>query len=107
MVGFGYNGALIDPTDAQSVKRAVETVVPEAEVVTSWCEDWNASPYSLGTWTAFRPGQITRLAADSRKAEGHLVFASADVAIGLSGWIDGAIETGTAASAALADILND
>jgi monoamine oxidase len=107
MVGFGYNGALIDPTDAQSVERAVETVVPEAEVVTSWSEDWNASPYSLGTWTAFRPGQITRLAADSRKAEGHLVFANADVAIGFSGWIDGAIESGTAASATLADILNN
>jgi monoamine oxidase len=107
MVGFGYNEKLLDPTDRGSVERAVQTLVPEAEVVTWWTEDWNGSPYSAGTWTAYRPGQITRLAADSRKPEGRLVFATADVAVGFSGWMDGAIESGTAARSSLATILGD
>lgn len=108
MVGFGYeDGAKIDPTDRASVERAVKTLLPEAQVVNWWSEDWNGSPYSLGTWTAYRPGQITRLAADSRKAEGRLVFANSDVAIGFSGWIEGAIESGSAAAASLSEILPD
>jgi monoamine oxidase len=108
MVGFGYeDGDKIDPTDRASVERAVKTLVPEAEVVTWWSEDWNGDPYSLGTWSAYRPGQITRLAADSRKPEGRLVFANADVAVGFSGWIEGAIESGSASASALAPILGD
>jgi monoamine oxidase len=105
MVGFGYNESLIDPADRASVERAVQTFIPQAEVVTWWSEDWNGSPYSLGTWTAYRPGQITRLAADSRKPEGRLVFATADVAVGFSGWIEGAIESGSAAAPSLDKIL--
>ncbi|MEV0735107.1 NAD(P)/FAD-dependent oxidoreductase [Streptomyces sp. NPDC050549] len=106
MVGFGYEeGDKIDPTDRASVERAVKTLVPEAEVIAWWSEDWNGDPYSLGTWTAYRPGQITRLAADSRKPEGRLVFANADVAVGFSGWIEGAIESGSSAASALAPIL--
>lgn len=108
MVGFGYEDDMkIDPVDKTSVERAVKTMLPESEIVDWWSEDWNGSPYSMGTWTAFRPGQITNLAADSRKTEGRLVFATADVAIGFSGWIEGAIESGTASGAALAEILRD
>ncbi|HEX4722072.1 MAG TPA: NAD(P)/FAD-dependent oxidoreductase [Pseudonocardiaceae bacterium] len=107
MVGFGQDEKLIDPTDRDSVARAVRTFLPDADVVAWWSEDWNGSPYSAGTWTAFRPGQITRLAADSRKPEGRrLVFATADTAVGFSGWMDGAIESGTTATAALAAILD-
>jgi monoamine oxidase len=106
MVGFAHDEKLLDPTDRDSVARAVRTFVPEAEIVACWSEDWNGSPYSAGTWTAFRPGQITRLAANSRKSEGRLVFATADVAVGFSGWMDGAIESGAAATAALTAILD-
>jgi len=106
MVGFGHDEKLIDPTDRDSVTRAIRTFVPEAEVVAWWSEDWNGNPYSAGTWTAFRPGQITRLAANSRTPEGRLVFATADVAVGFSGWMDGAIESGTTATGALSAILD-
>ena len=106
MVGFGQDEKLIDPTDRESVTRAIRTFVPEAEVVAWWSEDWNGCPYSAGTWTAFRPGQITRLAANSRSPEGRLVFATADVAVGFSGWMDGAIESGTTATATLTAILD-
>lgn len=106
MVGFAQDEKLIDPTDRDSVTRAVHAFIPEAEIVAWWSEDWNGSPYSAGTWTAFRPGQITRLAANSRKPEGRLVFATADIAVGFSGWMDGAIESATAATATLTKILN-
>lgn len=105
MVGFGHNLRELDPTDRASVERAIKSFLPDAQVVTWWSEDWNGSPYSKGTWTAYRPGQITRLAADSRKPEGRLVFANSDVAVGFSGWIEGAIESGTTARASLDEIL--
>ena len=96
--GFAISATELDVTSRESVERAVHAYIPEAEVVNWWSEDYIGSPYSRGTWTAFRPGQITRLAADSRAPEGRLAFATADVAIGFSGWIDGAIESGSAAA---------
>jgi monoamine oxidase len=105
MVGFGFDEDEIDAHDRSSVERAVKTVLPEGEVIDWWSEDWNHDLYSQGTWTAFRPGQITRLAAASRRREGRLVFATADVAVGFSGWIEGAIESGTRAGQTLDHLL--
>ena len=71
-----------------------------------WSEDWNASPYSQGTWTAYRPGQIFHLHGPSRQAENKLAFATADVAVGFSGWIDEALESGARAAQEIAGLLN-
>ncbi|HET6509117.1 MAG TPA: NAD(P)/FAD-dependent oxidoreductase [Baekduia sp.] len=99
MVGFGISQGDVDAGDRASVEAAVKAYVPDAEVLDWWSEDWNGDPYSQGTWTAFRPGQISRLAAAGRASEGRLAFATADVAIGFSGWIEGAIESGATAAA--------
>lgn len=105
MCGFAFDETAMNPQDKASVERAIKAYFPEGEVVAWWSEDWNESPYSLGTWTAFRPGQITRLAAASRKGEGLLSFATSDVAVGFSGWIEGALEAGgTAAQETLAKL---
>lgn len=105
LCGFAFDQTQMDPTDRTSVERAIRAYFPEAEIVAWWSEDWNGSPYSMGTWTAFRPGQITRYAAASRAAEGLLSFATADVAVGFSGWIEGALESGaTAAKETLAKL---
>ena len=98
MCGFAFDESEMNPKDRASVERAIRAYFPEAELVNWWSEDWNESPYSMGTWTAFRPGQITRFGAASRKAEGLLSFATADVAVGFSGWIEGALESGATAS---------
>jgi monoamine oxidase len=98
MCGFAFNEDEMDPKDRGSVERAIHDYFPEGEVVQWWSEDFNASPYSLGTWTAFRPGQITKFGAASRQAEGLLSFATADVAVGFSGWIEGALESGARAA---------
>ena len=105
MCGFAFDEAELDPNDRASVERAINAYFPEGEVVAWWSEDWNGNQYSMGTWTAFRPGQITRFGAASRKAEGLLSFATADVAVGFSGWIEGALESGeTAAQETLAKL---
>lgn len=105
MVGFGISESECDPSDPASLARAVATYVPDAEVVDWWTEDWNGSPFSQGTWTAFRPGQIFRLGASSRTAEGRLAFATADIAVGFSGWIEGAIESGSTAAKQIDGVL--
>lgn len=105
MVGFGISQQDIDASDRASVERAVRTYLPDAEVLDWWSEDWNGDPYSQGTWTAFRPGQISRLGASSRAPEGRVAFATADVAVGFSGWIDGAIESGSTAADQIHELL--
>jgi len=104
-VGFGLSAPEIDVGSRASVEDAVHQYLPDAEVVRWWSEDWNGNPHSLGTWTAFRPGQITRLAAASRAPEGRLTFATSEVAVGFSGWIDGAIEAGSTAARQTSDLL--
>lgn len=105
MCGFAFDEEAMNPNDKASVEAAIKAYFPEGTVEAWWSEDWNGSPFSLGTWTAFRPGQITRFGAASRKAEGLLSFATADVAVGFSGWIEGALEAGgTAAQETLAKL---
>lgn len=105
MCGFAYDQEIMNPKDQASVEAAIKAYFPEGTVEAWWSEDWNESPYSMGTWTAYRPGQITRFAAASRRAEGLISFATADVAVGFSGWIEGALESGgTAAKETLATL---
>ncbi len=94
MVAFGMDRSLIDITDRESIQRAVREYYPTAEVVRWWSHDWNTDPWSKGTWTAFRPGQMTALAGDLRSAEGNVFFATSDNAVAFAGWIEGAIERG-------------
>jgi monoamine oxidase len=68
--------------------------------------DWNSDPYSLSTWMAFQPGQITRFGAGLRRPEGWLTFATADMAIGWTGYIDGAIESGSRSAERARELLD-
>ena len=87
------------------VHDAFEAFLPGAKVLEVDAHDWNSDPYSLGTWTAFRPGQITRFGSGLRRAEGRLAFATADMAIGWTGYIDGAIESGSRAAERTKELL--
>jgi hypothetical protein len=61
--------------------------------------DWSRDEFSRETWRVFRPGQLTRDAAEYRRAEGNLSLAAADVAAGAwNGFVDGAIESGLSAA---------
>jgi monoamine oxidase len=67
---------------------------PDVEVLDSAGYDWNADPYSRGTWCVTKPLQLTRYAEHLALPEGEFFFAGSDIAAGWAGYIDGAIETG-------------
>jgi monoamine oxidase len=106
MVGFGSEPEALDAKSISEVQDAFAAFVPDARVLKVDAHDWNSDPYSLGSWMAFRPGQITRLGAGLRRPEGRLAFATADMAIGWTGYIDGAIESGSRAAERTRELLD-
>src|SRR5262249_36288135 len=105
LVGFGTSPEDLDVTDTTAVADAVREVLPAADVVSTDDHDWNADEFSQGTWMAYRPGQVMRLASGLQRPEGRLTFASSDLASGWAGWIDGAIESGHRAARAANEVL--
>jgi monoamine oxidase len=89
-----------DPFDIELVQRAMSAYIPGAHVIATDAEDWNVEPFSNGSWSAYRIGQMEFLGG-MRRPEGRLVFAGSDIARGFMTWIDGAIESGTYAAAEL------
>ena len=63
-------------------------ILPGAEVQWAVGYDWNADPYSRGTWCVFRPGQLTRYLRELQRPEGRVFYASGDNANGCRGFID-------------------
>jgi pseudooxynicotine oxidase len=94
MVGFGPDAQAFDVNDRQDVQRVIQQFLPEAEVVAVKGHDWTSDPLAGGTWSVFRPRQLTRYLHELQRPEGRLLFAGSDVASGWNGFIDGAIETG-------------
>jgi monoamine oxidase len=95
-----------DPLDKMQVQRAIEAYMPGAEVLEVDGENWNVSPYSNGSWSAYRVGQMEYLGG-MRKPEGRMTFAGSDICRGWVSWIDGAIESGTYAAAQLDRLISN
>lgn len=90
------------------VESELRTWIPDAQVVELWSHDWCADPFSYETWRVARPGQLTQFGAELRRPEGRLVLAGSDVAAGAwNGFVDGAVESGLYAAAALSQILDN
>jgi monoamine oxidase len=66
--------------------------------------DWWRDEYSRGTWSVFRPGQLTVLPALQAR-HGRVVFAGSDVADGWNGFMDGAVESGLRAARSVTQLL--
>jgi monoamine oxidase len=98
IVAFGMSPDTLDGADRESVQAAIREYAPDAVVVKWWSHDWVNDPWSLGTWTAYRPGQMTTLGDETRAPDGRVHFATADNAIGFNGWFEGAVERGRAVS---------
>lgn len=94
LIVFGNSPHTLPFGDVPKMQAALERLLPGVQVESLFGWDWNADPYSLGTWCVFRPGQPARLLPELRAQEGRLFFASADSADGWRGFIDGAIESG-------------
>jgi hypothetical protein len=105
LVGFGPATARFDPTDGCDVEAALWAFYPEAELVGFDSHDWNADPFSRGTWATAPVGDIDAMSHSRFAPVGRLTFASADFAPEAAGWIEGAMAAGEAAATAVADAL--
>ncbi|MYG97930.1 MAG: FAD-dependent oxidoreductase [Acidimicrobiaceae bacterium] len=107
LVGIGEDDSVIDATDPAQVQQAIRQFAPEATVRICDSHNWTADPYAKGTWTTYRPGQLSRCYSDFAVPHGRLYFAGSDLARGWAGFMDGAIESGADTAAALDRRLND
>jgi monoamine oxidase len=97
LIGFGADAAALDVMSHSAVSNAVKAILPNVTVTQIRAHDWANDPFSRGTWCSLRPGQTPQLAA-LNGLHGRVCFASADIAYGWRGFIDGAVESGLRAS---------
>jgi len=97
LVCFSPPGRL-DTTDEGAVQAALRTLLPKVDVLGVTGYQWDADPYSRGTWCWYRPGQLTGGLAGLRAGQGGLFMAGADQALGWRGFVDGALESGVTAA---------
>jgi len=98
LVGFGATPENLDTADEAAVAAAVQKFIPDAEVIESVSYNWNVDPFALGTWCMYRPGVLTQHLRELQRPEGNVYMATADIANGWRGFIDGAIESGASAA---------
>ena len=105
LVGFGIDGEAADVGDAGAMQQALRAWLPDAEIVAVAAHDWVTDDHSRGTWPMLRPGQLSRLHEGTVEPDGRVHLAGSDYAVGWAGFIDGAIESGLAAAARIAEEL--
>jgi monoamine oxidase len=119
----GTPGILVDYTGgaaarAQSGRSAaflagqflaqVEPVLPG--ITAQWnglatFDDWQANPWTLGSYSFWRVGQYTSFAGVERERAGNCHFAGEHTSIDFQGYLNGAVESGQRAAAeVLADL---
>jgi monoamine oxidase len=96
MTGYGAKTVVdVDLTSLSDAQQAVELYSPGAKVLALDAHDWNADPYSQGTWRIDAPGGAITTARVMAKPEGERVFfAGADIAGVWSVALEGAIRSG-------------
>jgi monoamine oxidase len=105
LVCFGPSAAALDVTDDGAVAAAVRELAPEAEVAAVRAHDWVGDPYSRGTWSFLRPGQVHAAWSALRAPAGPVHFAGAHTALRWPSFMDGAIESGHRVAAEVAAAL--
>ncbi|WP_323055328.1 MULTISPECIES: flavin monoamine oxidase family protein [Streptomyces] len=83
-----------DVSDRAQVESAVRDIIPDARLAGYTATDWHADEFALGVGVFRQPFQLIRLHRDIQQPHGNVKFATADIADGWSGYIDGAIESG-------------
>ncbi|MGZ6546320.1 MAG: flavin monoamine oxidase family protein, partial [Actinomycetota bacterium] len=93
----------IDPRDPVAVAAAVAPFLPDARVIACDGHDWNADPWSRGTWLTWPPGWASGgMLSQLGTPEGRLAFAGSDVSLDGAGWMEGAVSSGRRAAAHIA-----
>lgn len=98
LVGFGRDPDALDVYDDAAVQKALQQLVPGAELISSISYDWNSDPYARGTYCSYRPGWVAKYYDDFRAEQGRVFFGASDHGEGWRGFIDGAIGGGIKAA---------
>lgn len=93
IIGFGPDNVL-DIQDVQAVEQALQKFLPHCKVKYVLGHDWRSDPYIQGTWSWYKPRQISSNLAALQRPEPPLFFASGDAASSWRGCINGAFESG-------------
>lgn len=99
LVGFASAPRTFRPDTREDVERALGQVLPDATLIDYVWHDWNADPWSRGTWMAYPPGHLATSASEIAATEGRVAFAGSDLATTWIGWMEGALESGARAAA--------
>jgi monoamine oxidase len=106
LVAFGPDAQRLSPDDEPAVRRVIDELLPPgAETVAVAGHDWFRDEFSRGTWSVYRPGQLSGAHAVLQAPHGRVVFAGSDLADGWNGFIDGAIESGLRAARSVRQVL--
>ncbi|MCB5293977.1 FAD-dependent oxidoreductase [Arthrobacter sp. SO3] len=104
-VGFGTDASKIDVENPAAVQARLARLALEAEVVAVASHNWVDDPLSGETWPMHRTGFLSTYLAAMQAAHGQVLFTGSDIANGLCGFIDGAIESGMRAARDAASLL--
>jgi monoamine oxidase len=93
IIVFGADD-LLDIRDINAVQRELSKFLPDSKIKYIIGHDWRKDSFVGGTWSWYRPGQISSNLLPLQAHEPPLFFASSDSANGWRGYIDGALESG-------------
>jgi pseudooxynicotine dehydrogenase len=105
-VSFGSDADALDPADQDAVVGAAQELLPSHEIVDTHAHNWTGDEFTQGTWSMYRPNQLTRYLRELQQPEGRVFLATSDVANGWNGFIDGAIESGLETSRKVVPLLS-
>ncbi|WP_462188939.1 flavin monoamine oxidase family protein, partial [Frankia sp. CcWB2] len=84
----------LDVGNRAQVEAAVRRIIPDAQLRRHTVTDWQADQYALGGPAYRQPFQLTQLHRAISQPFGRIRFCGDDLALGWSGYMDGAIESG-------------
>lgn len=103
--GVWHGDDISDPKVMQdSFDRVGATKV---DVISVDFHDWNADPYSKGTWNPFPVGWLSKDQSEMKRQEGRLAFAGADISLSNGGLLEGAVLSGGVAAAEIIEFLGN
>ena len=111
-VGAGYTGSPPHATaPAELVRRTLEKIDPVLPGLgalwngKAWLDFWAADPWHFGSYSSYKPGQLTEFGGIQGVPEGHVHFAGEHTSRDFWGFMEGAARTGQAAARAIGSAL--
>jgi monoamine oxidase len=105
VVAFGWKDDSFDPDDREQVAQAVMGYLPEARLVDYAHHDWNADPWSNGTWLTVPADAPDLFEASHFELDGRIALAGSDISSEEAGWFEGALCSGADAASRICALL--